>query len=74
MSLHNVSQVANMLACSEATVRELLNAGHLPGVKYGRDWVVPHDALIERVNKAARNNVGLVPTVRRAGRVPPALP
>jgi excisionase family DNA binding protein len=73
MSILTVSQVAAMLACTEATVRELLNAGHLPGVKYGRDWVIPLEALLERVNQAARKNVPVVSTVRRTGRVAPAL-
>ena len=41
-------EVADELALSLTTVYNLLRAGKLPGVKIGRSWRIPRDAL-ERV-------------------------
>ncbi len=41
-------EVAYELALSLTTVYNLLRAGKLPGVKIGRSWRIPRDAL-ERV-------------------------
>lgn len=51
--IYNVTQVAEMLGCTEEVVAERLNQGDLPGVKYGRSWVIPADALRDRLNEKA---------------------
>lgn len=38
-------EVADELALSLTTVYNLLRAGKLPGVKIGRSWRIPRDAL-----------------------------
>lgn len=86
MSTLTVPEVAGELECSEDKVREALNTGDLPGVKYGRDWVVPADALRQRLvekalteaaeRRAAKPSaaeVVMAASKRRQARVPPAL-
>lgn len=51
--IYSVTQVAVMLGCTEEVVAERLNQGDLPGVKYGRSWAIPADALRERLNEKA---------------------
>ena len=51
--IYTVTQVAEMLGCTEEVVAERLNKGDLPGVKYGRSWVIPADALRDRLNEKA---------------------
>lgn len=42
-----VEQVATMCDCTPTTVRERAGAGDLPGIKLGRDWIFPADALAQ---------------------------
>ncbi len=51
--IYNVAQVAELLQCTEETVVERINAGELPGAKFGRGWVIPADALRVRLNEIA---------------------
>lgn len=51
--IYNVAQVAELLGCTEEIVAERINSGDLPGVKFGRSWVIPADALRERLNQKA---------------------
>lgn len=51
--IYNVTQVAELLDCTEETVVERINAGQLPGAKFGRGWVIPADALRVRLNEIA---------------------
>lgn len=82
----SVAQVANHLDCSEEKVREALNTGDLPGLKYGRDWIIPADALHQRLvekalaEAAARRaakpttvEIVMAAAKRKQARVPPAL-
>jgi predicted DNA-binding transcriptional regulator AlpA len=49
----NVAQVAEMLGCSEETVRD--HTPHeLPGVKFGRDWVFVEADVIAAVSRLAQ--------------------
>jgi excisionase family DNA binding protein len=50
----DTEQAAALLRCSVDTVRARADAGDLPGVKFGRDWVFPCVALLEAVNELAR--------------------
>lgn len=47
-------EVAAILHCEAQTVREQARLGELPGVKFGRDWIFPVDALQESLNRIAR--------------------
>lgn len=49
----DVDQVAELLHCDRDTVAEALKAGTLPGLKFGRGWIVPAEALFERLNELA---------------------
>ena len=51
----NVLQVAEMLGCSEDTVRER-TPRVLPGAKFGRDWVYVESQVIAAVSKIAVSN------------------
>lgn len=46
--------VAEALDCELLTVQQRAIAGTLPGVKFGRSWVFPRDALVEALNRQAR--------------------
>lgn len=47
------ARVADLLGCTEATIKHLLSRGDLPGVKLGRGWCIPGAALIQRLNDMA---------------------
>lgn len=49
----SIDQVASLLRCDKNSVAERLTSGDLPGLKFGRGWVVPAAALIARVNELA---------------------
>lgn len=51
--IYNVTQVAELLGCTEEIVAERINTGDLPGVKFGRSWVIPEEALRSRLNEKA---------------------
>lgn len=74
--IYNVAQVAELLQCTEETVVERINAGELPGAKFGRGWIIPADALRVRLNEIALEHA----KNRRQGPAPakrkpiPALP
>ncbi len=78
--IYNVTQVAELLDCTEETVVERINAGQLPGAKFGRGWVIPADALRVRLNEIALENAkirrqGFQPSPADPRRKPiPALP
>jgi hypothetical protein len=73
-----VDDVAAMLQCKGTTVREI--APQLGGLKFGRDWVFPADALLEALNDRARDAMRPKAPAPRAvlqtvpKRAPPALP
>jgi excisionase family DNA binding protein len=45
--------VAQLLDCEESTVQIRALSGELPGVKIGRSWVFPEEALMQRLNEMA---------------------
>lgn len=49
----DVADVAVLLKCTPARVEELLRAGTLPGTKFGRSWVIPTTALMQRLHDIA---------------------
>ncbi|MGJ7611361.1 MULTISPECIES: helix-turn-helix domain-containing protein [unclassified Variovorax] len=46
-------QVATMLDCEPSTVEEKARNHELPGVKIGRSWLFPRQALMQRLNEMA---------------------
>lgn len=47
------AQAAEILDCDVATLYERAACGDLPGVKVGRSWIFPVDALERRLNELA---------------------
>lgn len=46
--------LAGVLGCTTETVQERALAGDFPGLKIGRSWVFPREALLDALNRAAR--------------------
>jgi hypothetical protein len=73
-----VDDVATLLKCADTKVREI--APQLGGLKFGRDWVFPAEALLEALNERAREAMRPKAPAPRAvlqtvpKRAPPALP
>ncbi|WP_432706564.1 helix-turn-helix domain-containing protein [Delftia acidovorans] len=49
-----VEDLAKLFACDKETAAARLTTGDLPGVKVGRGWIIPRQALFERLNEKAR--------------------
>ena len=49
----NTDELARLLGCDKETAAKRIIAGDLPGSKFGRDWIIPRRALIERINVMA---------------------
>lgn len=47
------SDLAELFACDKETAAARLTSGDLPGVKVGRGWIIPRQALFERLNEKA---------------------
>ena len=60
-----IDQIAELLGCAKSTVAAHLKSGLLPGLKFGRQWVVPAQAFFERVNALAHEQAA----IRRDGHV-----
>ena len=78
----NEHEVAEILDCEPATVKEKARNGELPAVKFGRSWRFPRSALMEALHQKALANKPKIstpvaiahklhPSVRR---LPPVLP
>lgn len=48
-----IESVADILLCDKETVAVRLNKGELPGLKFGRSWVIPATAFFKRLNDLA---------------------
>jgi len=46
-------EVAELLHCESRTVEDYLRRGDLPGLKFGAGWIIPSEALYQRVNQMA---------------------
>ena len=46
-------EVAEMLLCDKETVADRLSCGVIPGLKFGRSWIIPADAFYQRLNEMA---------------------
>lgn len=52
-----VPQLAELLDCTTDTVEERTRERTLPGLKYGRSWVYPRDAVLEVLRQQALAHV-----------------
>lgn len=48
-----IEQAADVLQCDTDTAAVRFNTGELPGVKFGRRWVIPAPAFFRRLNELA---------------------
>lgn len=73
-------ETADLLDCETRTVEDALRDGKLPGIKLGRSWMIPREALLEVVNELAKQNLAvrmepaplsIRPTARGRKRVAP---
>ena len=46
-------QVAELLDCEPSTIEEKARTGELPGIKIGKSWIFPREALLQRLNEMA---------------------
>lgn len=44
---------ADLCGCEPLAIIERMRTGELPGVKFGRSWVIPREAFIQRINEIA---------------------
>lgn len=83
LAILTVEEVASLCDCTPTTVRERAVAGDLPGLKLGRDWVFPAEALSQALCRLAMEQAqarrssspkptGVVRQIR--GRQAPVLP
>lgn len=49
----SIDEAAQLLDCEPPTIMEALRAGKLPGIKFGRGWVIPREAFFAWLNKTA---------------------
>lgn len=49
----DAESVAKLLRCDVATVEEKTRRGQLPAVKFGRSWIYPRSALMQRLVQMA---------------------
>lgn len=66
IAMLNPETAAPILDCSPDTVAELLNTGELPGLRYGRSWIIPPAALEQCLTSRAIEQM----LARRAARNP----
>lgn len=52
-SVYTVAEAATILDCTQASVEAHLRSGRLPGVKFGRSWVLPVEAFTHHINDLA---------------------
>lgn len=50
---YSVDEVAEILDCSTETAAERIACGDLPGIRFGRGWIVPKEAFSRRLNDLA---------------------
>ena len=80
-------EVAKLLDCEPTTVQARALSGELPGLKFGRGWVFPREALMARLNTMAQEQAAerrgqraaplaavAIPAPRNRRRPPPVLP
>ena len=72
--LLTIEQVAELLDCVPSTVTGRLARNELPGVKYGRSWRIPADALHQHLTAEAMRHLKRSATPQPAAVAHPAKP
>lgn len=84
--VYTTPALAELLDCEETTIKDRAVAGDLPGLKIGRSWIFPAEALHQALNELARREAAArrAPAPRAAvatsgqaapkHRAPPTLP
>lgn len=49
----SIDEACDLLKCQPDRLMTDLRRGNLPGLKIGREWVIPREAFISRVNEMA---------------------
>lgn len=49
----SVDEACSLLECKKETLFAELRTGNLPGLQYGKGWIIPREAFIHRLNQAA---------------------
>lgn len=57
--IYTAQQLAELLGCDKETAEARIRQGDLPGVKFGKGWIVPRQAFIERVNEMAKEEAAM---------------
>jgi acetyl-CoA synthetase len=52
--LYTPEEVAEILAVKESTVRHWMRSGTMPGIKIGKFWRIPEEALKKYLENKAR--------------------
>lgn len=50
---YTLEEAAVILDCQPETAVERIVSGELPGIKFGRSWILPRDAFSQRLNEIA---------------------
>jgi len=53
-TMYTPDEVAMQLRTTALRVREMLREGRLPGVRCGRRWLIPEDALAKWIEKGGQ--------------------
>ena len=48
------SEAAEVLRCTRLHLTDMLRTGLLPGVRFGRKWLIPEDTLAEWIAQGGR--------------------
>ncbi|WP_120966792.1 helix-turn-helix domain-containing protein [Comamonas sp. lk] len=51
--IYTAVQIASLLKCDKETAEERIRSGDLPGIKFGKSWVIPRQALLQCLNEMA---------------------
>ncbi len=66
---YTIEQVAEILGCESEKAVEKIIIGDLPGLKWGRGWIVPREAFNQRLNELALQEAQERRKAREAGTV-----
>lgn len=51
--IYTIDQAASILGCTQVTAVHHIMRGDLPGLKFGRSWIIPAHAFHQRLNEFA---------------------
>jgi excisionase family DNA binding protein len=51
----SIEEACDALKCGPFRLKDLIASGELPGLKVGKEWVIPREAFFRRVNQLAES-------------------